>query len=951
MNKIRLTILASLLLVLPLSTLQAQKWLEMWKDSDGHSFLEIQKEANEYFETHDTGRGSYYKQFKRWEYYMEPRSGKDGTIMNPQSKAFNNYMEYLHAKSFANETQKTASVDGDWTFFGSEDHFKGTSGYNGGIGRINVVAFHPSVPSTIYVGAPAGGLWRTNNTGATWTPLTDGISFWGVSGIVVHPSTPNTIFILTGDGDGGSSRSAGVWKTTNGGTTWSPTGLSINSATSSVDGYKLLMDPSNSNIMYAVMTNGLHKTIDGGVSWSIVKAGSYRDMEFKPGVSNTIYLTGGNAIHRSTNAGATWTIVHTVAGASRIALGVSPANGNYVYALAGPANGTGAFRGLFRSTNSGTTWTTRTTTPNILGYSPTGSDNKSQSNYDLALAVSPTDINRLHTGGVSVWLSTNGGITFTAQSEWHEGNPAYQYTHADIHELVYNGNVLYCGSDGGVYRKASTLVPWSDISSGLAITEFYRFSGTPQNANLYVGGAQDNGCNKIEGPIPDLQMEHIFGADGMETAIDPTNVNTVFIASQGGGMRRSTNGGNTFSYIKPSNLGGGAWVTPYVLDPNNSNRILAGFTDVGISPSQGVPTSSWVNLSNGAIGGSRCVALAFAPSNSNVIYVVKSFAIYKSVNGGTTWSNITAGLPGGAYSYVAVSPTDPNRVYITRSGWIANSKVFMSTNGGTTWTNYSGTGLPNVPANCIVYEAGSDNGVYVGTDAGVYYRDDNQTDWVDFSNGLPYCRVMEMEINPLANRLRAATFGRSIWESDLFGTPCPDDLVLAGPLSGTQRIEANNTITSTNTINAGADITFSAGVSITLNPGFNTVLGSVFNAVMDGCTSMKNDASPVSGTYEPPLTPQEAGPVAQIKGYEITNYPNPFRDRTWISYRLPNDAPVMIEVFNMAAQRLAVLVDQKDVKAGMHTIPFNASELPAGQYFVRFTSGNHMSYHQLSRMR
>ncbi|HHG83286.1 MAG TPA: T9SS type A sorting domain-containing protein, partial [Bacteroidetes bacterium] len=638
-------------------------------------------------------------------------------------------------------------------------------------------------------------------------------------------------------------------------------------------------------------------------------------------------------------------------GANRIALGVSPANGNYVYALAGPNNGTGAFRGIFRSTNSGVTWTTRTTTPNILGYSSTGNDSKNQSWYDLALAVSPTDINRLYTGGVNVWTSTNGGATMSIQSYWIEGSSGFQYTHADIHELVYNGNVLYCGSDGGVYRKANTGTNWADISSGLAITEFYRFGGTPQNANLYVGGAQDNGSNKIEGPIPDLQMEHIYGADGMEAAIDPTNVNTVFYAYQGGSMRRSTTGGNNATNIKPTNLGFGNWVTPYVLDPNNSNRILAGFTNVGISPSQGVPTSSYVNLSSGAIGGGGCVALAFAPSNSNYIYVVKSSAVYKTTNGGTNWTNITTGLPGSSYTYVAVSPTDPNRIYVTRSGWTANSKVFLSTNGGTTWTNYSGTGLPNVPANCIVYESGSDNGVYIGTDAGVYYRDDNETDWVDFSNGLPYCRVMEMEINPLANRLRAATFGRSIWESDLFGEACPDDLVLTGPLSGTQRIEANNTITSTNTINSGANITFSAGIRITLNPGFSTVSGSTFNAVMEGCTSMKNDASPVTGTYEPPLTPAEAGPVVQIEGYEITNYPNPFRDRTWISYRLPNDAPVMIEIFNMAAQRLAVLVDQKDAKAGMHTIPFDASELPAGQYFVRFSSGNHMSYHQLSRMR
>ncbi|HHG86462.1 MAG TPA: T9SS type A sorting domain-containing protein, partial [Bacteroidetes bacterium] len=258
--------------------------------------------------------------------------------------------------------------------------------------------------------------------------------------------------------------------------------------------------------------------------------------------------------------------------------------------------------------------------------------------------------------------------------------------------------------------------------------------------------------------------------------------------------------------------------------------------------------------------------------------------------------------------------------------------------------------LPTVPANCVVYQAGSDNGVYLGTDAGVYYRDDNLTDWVDYSNGLPFARVMELEINPLANRLRAATYGRSMWESDLYGLGCLDDLVLAGPLSGTQLIEANNTIISTNTITAGADITFSAGVSITLNSGFNTVLGSVFNAVMDGCTSGKVHATPISGTYEPPIVAPLAGEAGPIEGFEVSNFPNPFRNRTWVSYKLADAAPVRIEVYNMAAQRVAILVDEPHQDAGVYTVSFQASSLPAGQYIARFIAGNHVSYLKMAQL-
>ncbi len=938
-------ILTGLILLLPLSSMYAQRWLEMWVDErDQHTFQEIQTEFNRYFETHDMVRGSSYKQFKRWEYYMEPRTGENGEIQNPYAETWKNYRNYVEARTFDNA--RTNSTNGSWTFFGSQDHFKGQSGYNGGIGRINVIRFHPTNSNIIYAGAPAGGLWKTTNGGTTWAPLTDGIAFWGVSGIVIHPTSTNTIYILTGDGDGSSSRSAGVWKSTNGGSTWTPTGLNWDYTTTNIGGYKLMMDPSNSNTMYAVTTSGLYKTTDGAVTWSVVKSGNYRDMEFKPTDSNTLYLCSTSAIHRSTNAGATWTQVHTVSGANRIALGVSPANGNYVYAVAGPNVGTGSFKGLYRSTNSGVTWTTRSTTPNILGYSASGSDASSQSWYDLAIDVNQTNINQIQVGGINMWRSDNGGTSWTNTSYWIEGSVGYGYTHADIHEVVYNGSNLYCGSDGGVYRSTNNGTTWTDLSSGLAITEFYRFGGTPMNSNLFVGGAQDNGSNKVEAPIPDLVMEHIYGADGMEAAIDYTNSNTMYFTTQSGGLRRSTNGGNTSTSIKPTILGSGNWVTPFVLHPTNASTILAGYTDVGVSTNQG---SSWTDLTNGAIGGGACNMVSYAPSNANYIYAVKASSVWKSTNAGSTWTNITSGLPGSSYTYIAVDPTDPNHIYVTRSGFTANSKVFMSTNGGSTWTNYSGSALPNVPANCIAYEPGSANGVYIGTDAGVYYRDDNQTDWVDFSDGLPFLRVMEMEVNTAAGRLRAATYGRSIWESDLFTSdPCPADLVLSGPLSGTDTYAASNTITSTNTISSGSNITFSAGSLITLNPGFSVVTGASFNAIMNGCNArVGREVVEVTGTFEPGIEKGEEAVVHPNLGYAVGNYPNPFRSHTWVTFQLAQDAGVSLEVFDLKGERVAVILMNDDRTAGTHTISFNGDELAPGQYLMRYTAGEQVLNHRM----
>ena len=882
-----------------------------------------------------------WKPYKRWEEYMAPRVYPSGNI-NPTALTFNNYVEYLEARGLSMD--KTSSLNGNWTFFGSQNYVEGTSGYNGGVGRINVIAFDPNNSNVLYAGSPTGGLWKSTTNGNSWSSLTDGVACWGVSGIAVDPNNSNIIYILTGDGDAAQTYSVGVMKSTNGGVTWNNTGLTWNT-TNYVRGYKLAMDPNNSSILYAVTNQGLYKTTNAGSSWTNVKTGNYRDMEIKPNNSNYLYLAGTNAIHRSTNAGSTWSQIQTFS-SSRIALAVTPANGNYVYALAGSGSG---FLGLYRSTNSGASFTQMSSSPNILGYN-LGGGGGNQVWYDLALAASPSNANEIHTGGINTWKSTNGGSSWIQTSYWYKTGNSTGYTHADIHELVFNGSTIYCGSDGGVFRSTNAANDWIDVSNGLAISQFYRIGGTPQNVNLYIGGTQDCGTNIIEGPvIPDLTQEHVLGADGMEAAIDYTNANIMYCCIQGGGLRRSTNGGNNWSGIQPSNLGGGAWVTPFVLHPTNPNLLLAGYTDVGVRNNS---TGTWTDLSNGAIGGGACNMVTYAPSNANYIYAAKSSSVWRSSNGGSTWTNITSGLPGGTYTYVTVASNDPQRVYVTRSGYTANSKVFMSTNAGSSWTNISGSALPNIPANCVVYETGSDNGVYVGMDCGVYYKDDNLSDWVDFSDGLPNIIVKELEINYTNNQLRAATFGRSIWESDLYGTDCPVDLVLSGSISGTQTIEASNTITSTQTLTTTANITYSAGTAITLNGSFNVPLGAVFSAVMNGCSTPKRHEI-VEGNYEWVDLSQEEDPmgIGSMDGFAVGSFPNPFEAMTRITFKLPVASRVNVEVYDETLRRVKVLYQGVELAEGVHHVDLDASGLSGGLFFVKFSTQDYQSVHKIIRMK
>ncbi len=164
--------------------------------------------------------------------------------------------------------------------------------------------------------------------------------------------------------------------------------------------------------------------------------------------------------------------------------------------MAGPATTPGVFTGVYRSTDSGANFSTRSTTPNILGYSSTGSDDIDQAWYDLAIAVALDNTSKLYTGGINVWKSINAGTTMTNVSQWVFGGT--EYTHADIHALEYNplNDYLYCGSDGGIFQSSDGGDSWTNISTGLANMQFYKIAGKESNSNLLVGGTQDNGSNK-----------------------------------------------------------------------------------------------------------------------------------------------------------------------------------------------------------------------------------------------------------------------------------------------------------------------------------------------------------------------------------------------------------------------------------------------------------------------
>jgi hypothetical protein len=254
-----------------------------------------------------------------------------------------------------------------------------------------------------------------------------------------------------------------------------------------------------------------------------------------------------------------------------------------------------------------------------------------------------------------------------------------------------------------------------------------------------------------------------MGADGMEGAVAPDDPNIIYGCFQNGGISRSDDGGQTFNNIGFTITEEGPWVTPYVIDRNDPQVVIAGFRNLWRSTDRGDTWTQWTTVST-----SRAVrAIAIAPSNSDVVYYCNDNWMRRTENNGGTWLAASTGLPDAAISSIAVDPADPLHVFVCLSGYMPGEKVYESADGGATWTNISGN-LPNVPANTIVYQEGSNDGIYVGTDLGVLYTDNTLSNWQPFSQGLPRLAVTELEINANLGKLRAATYGRGLWESDLY---------------------------------------------------------------------------------------------------------------------------------------------------------------------------------------
>ena len=771
--KMRIGLLLSLIVIILTGPVSGQEWLESINRDQLNrgelNLFEIQKSFNDYWAPKNVKEGYYdadgeklkaygWKQFKRWEWFWENR-------VDPESGDFPKTSSFYELREFRdqNPPKKSGGQFGNWTSMGPNSSDGGYSG----IGRLNCVAFHPTDNNTIYVGAAAGGIWKSSNGGGSWTTLSDDNAVLGVSDIVVlSGGSSEIIYIATGDRDAGDNYSVGVLKSVDGGQSWNTTGLSWGQNYGRLIN-RLLIDPSNFDILYAATSYGLYKTINAGSSWTKTSSLNFIDIEMKPGNSNVIYAstnTGGD-VYRSTDSGNSWSQIVNTDG-KRAQLAVSQNNPEIVYSLiCGSDNG---LYGIYKSTNGGSSFNqVHGSSPNLLTYACDGSGSGGQGWYDLCIAADPNNANNVFVGGVNTWESSNGGSTWSISNHWSTscGGTATE-VHADKHFLAFqnNSSVLFECNDGGLYRTDDSGNTWDDLSNGLEISQLYRLGVAQTNSAYVVGGLQDNGTKARTGG----SWDDVIGGDGMDCAIDPTNHNIQYGELYYGRIYRTTNNWASSTCITTEFSNAGAWVTPYTLDPNNPSVIYVGYNDVWKRDMDG--GSGWVRVSN--LGTYSLRSIAVAPSNSNVIVAATQSNFYRTTNGGGSWATIPR--PASAtITSVSIDSEDPDHLWAS-FGQFNSYGVYESKDGGLSWTNIS-TGLPAVPINSVIENKQNtkEMELYAGTDVGVYLKL-GDADWTMFSEGLPNVVVTELEIyydsNPASSILRAATYGRGLWESDLQGS-------------------------------------------------------------------------------------------------------------------------------------------------------------------------------------
>jgi len=626
-------------------------------------------------------------------------------------------------------------------------------------GRIAAIAIDPRNANHILVGSAAGGIWETRDRGASWSPRSDFAPTLTTGAIAFDPTAPATVYCGTGEGNWWARLGAGVMRSTDGGTTWTV----IAGAPFVGQGfYDLVVDRTNRMHLLAGTTNGLYESANGGVTWTARRNARTWDLSMATG---EVLAACPDGVFRSTNGGTTWAAV-TLPGAplggfDRLAVSHAPSTPAVAYAFG--ASGTAGF--LWRRATAGGAWTAVT---------PPAGLSTGQAWYDWFLGVAPNNGNRIYVAGIEVYRGELSGTTWTWVNISNKGATG-DSIHPDQHAIAFDPvtpDTIYVGCDGGLFQSPNRGTNWTSLNRGLAITEIEYLDHDIGSSRYLLAGTQDNGSIRYTGSAV---WEHAADGDGGDCSVGTVVPTTVFHSFFGMGMERSTTKGN---------FGSWGWIGPNV--PANYNALFyppletqgASVAQAGqsvfISRNSG---TAWTEIALPA----GCTGSAMEmPTPDQVLVGCTNGRIFRLTWSGAAWSAaaaLTTPRAGAWISDISCHASNPNRIWATSTS-LGGARVWRSDNGGTTWTDTS-AGLPALPLNSVEVDASNLNRIWVAADLGVFQSLDAGATWATYTNGLPNSFVGDLVFHPHARVLRAGMRNRGVWE-------IPVDGWMTTPVVGTQ---------------------------------------------------------------------------------------------------------------------------------------------------------------------
>jgi photosystem II stability/assembly factor-like uncharacterized protein len=677
-------------------------------------------------------------------------------------------------------------------------------------GRVRAIAIHPTNPNRIVMGAVSGGIWTSDNAGASWAKVNDWLPSLAISSIVYDPLNSNTMYAGTGESfasqgtsQDAAKKGAGIFKSTNGGNGW--TRLTATDPAASalaetqwtyVNG--IAIHPSNSQVIYAA-TGKLMRSTTGGVAWAEISstAGSpipasanITNVRFNPANSNNIVASGDAGIFYSLNGGQTGFSAAVIGGSGRTEIAFASNGWVFAYRASG---------GVYRSQDNGANWT--------LLSSPA---DMSQISYNNVIWVDPTNPSRLLVGATKLQQSADGGISWQTVGGYCND----EYFHADQHAIVadpgYNGTTnrrIYIGNDGGIYKTDDLNTTqdgcfpangWTNLNNGLFITQFTGGAGSP---TLLFGGTQDNGSLiRVSGTT----WRRYVGGDGGPVAYAataaPNHLFGQYQTTLGHPIHVSSDAGaTTYSDNAHYNLGcrGGAFYAPMAID-NTATAWYTASSQLCVSENPTSSSRGWRIVPTPSISQLLSV-VEVSPNSKNIVWIAGAYngasqrcfpdsfdlsmcpyyGIYKTSNALAAtpgWTQVGSQIPQGRYiTRIYIDPRDTTNqtVYLSLGGF-TNSNLWKTTNGGANWTNIHGT-LPAVPIRAITTHPTIPGYLYVGTEIGLFTSENAGASWYfDINNQPQNDGPANVSVEHLfwtdPQTLVAATYGRGMFKA-VIGAP------------------------------------------------------------------------------------------------------------------------------------------------------------------------------------